>query len=223
LGFEERPSNRTSTSTANSPIHISPFPIHARSQSHPLQTKPTIPTRLNASTQDTPLVKRPRAPSDPFLDAPAPSRSYSSSPHSFVVPLSTSLSDTIEEPPSPVTPTQETEDIFNPRPTAKYAHQEIDEEFMRTWISPDLANPEFLQLLKVFPTFITRRATPRFPNNASDLHPRSDLETGRRLSVALGEIQVGTGKMWVSEQPRTEGWEGNWWTRLKNWWHQLFC
>ena len=168
-------------------------------------------------------MKRPRAPSDPFLDAPAPSRSYSSSPHSFVVPLSSSLSDTIEEPPSPVTPTQEIEDVFNPRPTAKYTHQEIDEEFMRTWISPDLANPEFLQLLKIFPTFITRRATPRFPNNASDLHPPSDLETGPRLSAALGEIQVGTGNMWVSGQPRTEGWEGNWWTRFKNWWHQWFC
>jgi hypothetical protein len=122
-----------------------------------------------------------------------------------------------------MTPSQELEDIFNPLPAATYGSQEIDEGFKRTWTSPDLANPEFLQLLKVFPTFITRHATPRFPNNASDLHPSSDIEADQGLSAAVGEIQVGTGKMWVSAQPRAEGWEGNWWTKFKNWWHRLFC
>ena len=93
---------------------------------------------------------------------------------------------------------------------------------MRTWTSPDLTNPEILQLLKVFPTFITRRATPRFPNNTPDSRA-ADLEAGRESLAAAGEIRIGTGQMWVSEQPRSDGWEGSWWTRFKKWWHQLFC
>ncbi|KAI0305451.1 hypothetical protein B0F90DRAFT_1666348 [Multifurca ochricompacta] len=222
LGFEESPSKRTSTSTLGSPIHNTSSPAHTRSRSQPLRLKLPVPTHRNLSTQEGPLAKRPRAPSDPFLDTPALSHSYSSSPLSSAVPLSASLSDTIEDPPSPITPPQEIEDIFNPRPTATYGPQEMDEESMRTWTSPDLTNPEILQLLKVFPTFITSRATPRFPKSASpNLRPSPDLEAGQESSAA--EIRIGTGKMWVSTRPRANGWEGNWWTKFKNWWHQLFC
>lgn len=178
---------------------------------------------MNPAAQDSSLAKRPRAPSDPFLDTPALSRSYSSSPHSNTIPLSTSLSDTIEDSPSPSTPPQELEDIFNPRATPPYGPQDIDEEYMRIWTSPDVTNPEFLQLLKVFPTFITRRATPRFPGSASNSRPQLDLEAGQELPVSVGEIRIGTGRMWVSALPRTEGWEGGWWTKFKNWWRGLFC
>jgi hypothetical protein len=94
---------------------------------------------------------------------------------------------------------------------------------MRTWVSPDLTNPEIFQLLKVFPTFITRRSTPRFPEKTPGSRPPPDLEAGQELSAAVGEIRIGTGRMWVSAQPRTEGWEGSWWTKVKNWWHRLFC
>jgi hypothetical protein len=173
------------------------------------------------TAQDSHLAKRPRAPSDPFLDTPAFSRSYSPSPRSSSIPLSTSLSDTIEDSSSPSTPPQELEDIFNPRPTVSYGSQDIDEEYMRTWTSPDLTNPEFLQLLKVFPTFITRRATPRFPDNTPDSRP-TDLEAGQE-PLAAAEIRIGTGRLWVSEQLRTRGWEGSWWTKLKDWWRQVFC
>jgi hypothetical protein len=91
---------------------------------------------------------------------------------------------------------------------------------MRIWVSPDLTNPEILQFLKVFPAFITRRATPRFP---SDSLSQPDLETGQESSAGAGEIEIGTGKMWISTRPRAEGWDGNWWTKFKNWWHRLFC
>jgi len=223
MGFDECLSARTSTSTLSSPIRPLPAPAaHARSQSQPLRSKPPIPARRNLAAQDSPLAKRPRAPSDPFLDTPAiSSRSYSPSPRSISIPLSASLSDTIDSS-SPSTPHQDLEDIFNPRPAATYGSQEIDEEYMRTWTSPDLTNPEILQLLKVFPTFITRRATPRFPNNAPDSRA-ADLEAGQDSLGAAGEIRIGTGRMWVSEQLRSSGWEGSWWTRFKNWWHQLFC
>jgi hypothetical protein len=94
---------------------------------------------------------------------------------------------------------------------------------MRIWTSPDLSNPELLQLLKVFPTFITRRATPRFPDSASNSRPPPDIEIGPELSSPVGEIRIGTGRMWVSGQSRSEGWKESWWTKFKNWWHQLFC
>jgi hypothetical protein len=175
--------------------------------------------RRNPTMQDASLAKRPRAPSDPFLDTPTLSH-YSSSPRSSAVPLSASHSDTIEDPPSPITPPPDIDDIFNPRPAASYGSIEIDEELMRIWVSPDLNNPEILQFLKVFPAFITRRATPRFP---SDSQPQPDLETGPESSSGAGEIEIGTGKMWVSTRPRAEGWDGNWWTKFKNWWHRLFC
>ncbi|KAI0268760.1 hypothetical protein BC834DRAFT_821036 [Gloeopeniophorella convolvens] len=217
LGFEESPSKRTSTSTLGSPTHGPSPPVHARSQSQPLSSKPPVPVRR----AQPPLAKRPRAPSDPFLDTPSVSQSYSSSPRSPAVPLSTSLSDTIDDPPSPITPPQEMEDIFNPRPAATYGTQELEEEYMRTWTSPDLANPEVLQLLKLFPTFVSRRATPRFPS-ATDARRSPDLEAGEEPPAA-GEVRVGTGKMWVSARMRTGGWEGTWWTRFKNWWRQLFC
>ena len=223
MGFEENLSQCT-PSTLNSPIHVSSLAAHARSQSQPLRSKPPASIRWNSSIQDAPLAKRSRAPSDPFLDTPALSHSYSSSPRSSAVPLSTSLSDTIEDPPSPITPPQEIDDIFNSRPATTYGTPEIDEEFMRTWVSPDLPNTEILQLLKVFPSFITRRATPRFPSDSSPhSHPLSDLEAGQQSPPETSEIQIGTGKMWLSTRMRTGGWEGNWWTKFKNWWHRLFC
>jgi len=199
-----------------------PASVHARSQSQPLRSKPPIPARRNLAAQDSHLAKRPRAPSDPFLDTPSISRSYTPSPRSSSIPLSASVSDTIEDSSSLNTSPQDLEDIFNPRPAVTYGSQEIDEEYMRTWTSPDLSNPEILQLLKVFPTFITRRATPRFPDNVPDSRP-ADLETGQESLATAGEIRIGTGKMWMSEQLRSDGWEGSWWTRFKNWWHQLFC
>jgi len=222
LGFEENPSQRASISTLSPPIHVSSLSVHARSQSQPLQSKPLAPMHRNPNPtmQNASLAKRPRAPSDPFLDTPTLSHSYSSSPRSSALPLSASLSDTIEDPPSPITPPPDIDDIFNPRPAASYGSLEIDEEFMRIWVSPDLTNPEILQFLKVFPSFITRRATPRFP---SDSLPQADLETGQESSARAGEIEIGTGKMWISTRPRAEGWDGNWWTKFKNWWHRLFC
>ncbi|KAI9442496.1 hypothetical protein H4582DRAFT_2110039 [Lactarius indigo] len=201
LGFEENPSQRTSTSALSSPVHVSSLQAHARSQSQPLQSKPLTPLRWNNPTPDAPLAKRPRAPSDPFLDTPTLSHSYSSSPRSSA----------------------EIDDIFNPRPAATYGSPEIDEDLMRIWVFPDLPNPEILQLLKAFPAFVTRRATPRFPSGSSHSHPPPDLEAGQESSAGAGEIEIGTGKMWISTRLRTEGWEGNWWTKFKNWWHRLFC
>jgi len=92
------------------------------------------------------------------------------------------------------------------------------EEYLRIWTSPDLPNPEILELLKIFPAFISRRALPRFPAPSSR-HP--DLEEGEGGEGT--RINFGTGSMWVSSKLRTDGWNGGWWSRFVLWWRRLFC
>ncbi|KAI0048264.1 hypothetical protein FA95DRAFT_1491123 [Auriscalpium vulgare] len=221
LGFEEAPSKRTSTSTVGSPTYTSTSPMHARSQSQPLRSKPPVPARRQHAPADVPSqAKRPRAPSDPFLDTPGLSHSYSSSPQS-AVHLSTSPSNATDGPPSPRTPS-ENEDLFNPRqrqpapPPIEYSLNESEEAYLRTWTSPNLPDPEILELLKVFPAFITRRTVPRFAQSAK---ARGDEE----MLPVEDELRFGTGKMWRSGLQRSGDRAGGWWVRFKLWWKRLFC
>ena len=43
------------------------------------------------------------------------------------------------------------------------AFTDEDQQYIRVWISPDLANPDILQLVKLFSAFAFRRPFPRFP------------------------------------------------------------
>lgn len=100
--------------------------------------------------------------------------------------------------------------------------EEVDDDVhLRIWTTPDLLNSEYLSLLTVFPSFVTRRALPRF-HVAS--HPRvADLEEGEEVRGEGKEIQFGTGMIWVSARRRGEGYKGGWWTRFVLWWRRLFC
>jgi len=162
-------------------------------------------------------TNRPRAPSDPFLDDHSPtssSRPYGKSSQAPLVP-----SDSIEEPLDPSAKLRGEEDELLDINTT---FDDTDGEHMRTWISTDLPNPEFISLLKVFPTFITRRPLPRFPVIPISHRP-PDLEEGEDDPVEGKEIRFGTGSMWVSSKPRRDGFEGGWWTRFLLWWRRLFC
>ena len=198
--------------------------MHSRSQSQPLYSKSPVPARR--TNQDTPiLAKLPRAPSDPFLDTTPVSRSFTStitksSSGNTAVPISASLSDT--DPPSPTTPLGEAYDIFPP-PFVDNGFEETEQQYMRTWTSPNLPDPEVLELLKVFPTFISRRTLPRFPPRPPPSRRLTDVEEGAEDDDPKNEIRVGTGQMWVSAQMRSEGWDGGWWVRFKLWWKRLFC
>ena len=79
----------------------------------------------------------------------------------------------VDEPPSPTAsygdnPVSITQDDFT--------YDDADEQHLRVWTSPDLANPEILQLVKLFPDFISRRPLPRFPVPNSSGH--MDIEEG---------------------------------------------
>ncbi|KAF7361662.1 hypothetical protein MVEN_00509600 [Mycena venus] len=181
LAFEETPSSKRASSAMNN--YTPPeSTVHSRSKSQPISSQ--MADKPDPPSPKVAMPKRARAPSDPFLDTPALSSSLSSSPSSGTA-----------------TPKA------NATGSAFYADDPFDEdeEFLRIWTSPDLSNPEYMDLLKVFPGFITRRTLPRFPVMPAP----KDIEEGFDVGGEGGRsLQFGTGTMWVSAVPRVDGWEG---------------
>ncbi|KAI0374094.1 hypothetical protein BV20DRAFT_936483 [Pilatotrama ljubarskyi] len=221
LAFEETTSLSRSPST-NSSVQYNAFaplsPIHSRSQSQPLPSESAAPT----SAKKTPPIssrtqtKRPRAPSDPFMDTPALSTSCSSANTG----LSTASSSAADEPITPRTPNAELDDLFMRAPPGRDFCE--SDGYMRTWTAPDLPNPEFLTLLTLFPPFITRNTLPRFPVTRLADRP-VDIEEGEVMDGERKVIKVGTGTMWLGTKRRADGWQGGWWTRFKLWLARVFC
>ncbi|KAJ7702997.1 hypothetical protein B0H17DRAFT_1175843 [Mycena rosella] len=205
LAFEETPSSKRASSAVNYDIATAAT-VHARSKSTPISSQSSV-----SAQSRTAQPKRARAPSDPFLDTPALSGSLSSSPSSGTSALL--ITPTTEEaPPSGAA-------FYADDPQSSLAFDDSDEEFLRIWTSSDLPNPEFIDLLAVFPTFITRRALPRFPVASVP----KDLEEGFDVGDEGKVLRFGTGSMWVSSIPRSDGWKGGWWTQFCMWWKQVFC
>lgn len=182
------------------------------------------PSGINASTTPTAMsaeTKRTRAPSDPFLDMPPLSHSASTQSSNTTTPHPPGN----EERAPPVTFNEQVDEDGEVPMLLPPLRSELDIEesdvHMRTWTAPDLSNPEYLSLLTVFPSFITRRPLPRF---AVAKNPRvADIEEGEDERGEGKEIRFGTGTMWVSSKHRSEGYRGHWWTRFVLWWRGLFC
>lgn len=170
--------------------------------------------------------KRARAPSDPFLDMPALSHSLpSASSHSSNVTVSPlpSTAENVEDDIPPIsTRDHDAEEDQQLAPLrSEMPAEEADDMYLRVWTTPDLPNPEYLSLLTIFPSFITRGSLPRFPVTS---HPRAaDIEEGEEDRGEDKEIRFGTGSMWVSVKQRGDGYKGGWWTRFVLWWRRLFC
>ncbi|KAJ3560737.1 hypothetical protein NP233_g10639 [Leucocoprinus birnbaumii] len=183
LAFEEQPSSKHFSAGYSSSKFSNLSPVHSRSQSQPLSSDPKqlpIPSSNSYS-------KRSRAPSDPFLDTPAPSRSVGTSSSN----LSSATTTTgISE---PLTPTIGFDDVSTPLRFENASENDIEEEYMRVWTSPDLTDPELLQLLNLFPAFVSRRALPRFP--VSTASRPADIEEGEDADESL-RVRFGTGSMW---------------------------
>jgi len=214
LAFEETAHSLSRTPSASG-LYTVP-PAHTRAQSQPLLSNSNPPKSPPIST--TTFAKRPRAPSDPFLDAPTPplSRSLASSSSS-----NNQLAD-LGDDASFSTPAVD-DDVFPPETSRPDPCFENDSQ-LRTWTSPDISNPEYLVLLKLFPAFVSSRPLPRFPVSplSKRLHDpevaEDDVNENGRLSVRFG-----TGTITLGPTERADGWEGGWWTRLKMWWRTLFC
>ncbi|PPQ68421.1 hypothetical protein CVT24_004842 [Panaeolus cyanescens] len=212
LAFEETPSFKIPSSTSYSHRKDLEIPAtHSRAQSQPLPSNQKPPEAAPAVQP-----KRARAPSDPFLDAPQ-SRSLGSSSHSpNAESILASTLEAEEPPPSPIRAPDISLAAFQEDST----YGDGDEQYLRVWTSPDLDNPEFLQLLKLFPSFVTRRPLPRFPVQSAR---HVDIEEGEDEGLEGRQIHFGTGSMWVSSKQRSDAWEGGWFTRFLLWWRKLFC
>lgn len=198
LGFEESPSSRAPSIYNSKDNFLST--IHGRSKSAPFPTHQTLPQAIN-----TP--KRTRAPSDPFLDSPN-SRTVASS--QYTTPPDGRA--------SPFIATGE-EIISSLNCEYGLGFDGPEEQYMRTWISPDLSDPEILELLKLFPSFVTRRPLPRFPAPSTRI---PDVEEGED-DMEGKQIHFGTGTMWVCvSKPREDGYHGSWWTQFVLFWKRLF-
>ncbi|KAF6764210.1 hypothetical protein DFP72DRAFT_999263 [Ephemerocybe angulata] len=236
LAFEDLSSSKIPSPYTSHTKDTSLASIHARSYSQPLASASmsTNPNFTSATTETTSIAKRARAPSDPFLDASpalargAPQADERGSPFGVSGP---SRSGYVGEDSEEGMGGVRRRDPFG---LEDGLEEEEPEEYMRTWIAPDLANPELLELLKLFPTFITRRPLPRFPQ-AGTVASGNGIGTQRRrrassdLERGYGEggggeerIRVGTGAMWVGERSRADGWEGSWWVRFVLWWKRVF-
>ncbi|PFH53834.1 hypothetical protein AMATHDRAFT_54369 [Amanita thiersii Skay4041] len=212
LAFEDVPSSRIASTIPESRLSGANT-THSRSQSQPLPSdqKPTpIP----------PLSKRARAPSDPFLDAPNIPQPIAtpSSPSTNTAVLTANSGPLGQVIQSPFSIPNDTVKISQGSISLDDTEEEED-DFLRIWTSPDLSNPEILDLLKLFPPFITRRPLPRFPPA-----PRhTDIEEGYDGGPEGRQVHFGTGSFWVSSKERGEGWDGGWWGRFVAWWRSTFC
>jgi hypothetical protein len=212
LGFEEAPSPKIPPSAYGHKTGSILPPLHSRAQSQPL---PAHQKPFDGASKIQ--SKRARAPSDPFLDAPQTRSTYSSPPLGNTESLLATAIE-VDEPPSPIASYGDNRiSIIQDDNT----YDDDDEQYLRVWTSPDLANPEILQLVKLFPAFVSRRPFPRFPVPIPSGHV--DIEEGDDDGLEGRHIQFGTGSMCVSSKQRTDAWEGGWWARFVMWWKRVFC
>lgn len=195
----------------------STLPTHSRVQSQPLLSQPHFshPGSSPPIVTKT-LAKRPRAPSDPFLDTPPLSRSLAT----------TSSASQIGDPPGTPddvsvnnTPTDDV--LQNLSPSRRDVFPEIEVQ-SRIWTVPDLTNPEYSSLLKLFPSFISDKTLPRFPAPSRSKR-KEDIEAGEEQTEEPSEIRFGTGMIRLGGPHRTGPWQGGWWTRFTLWCKTLFC
>jgi len=219
LAFEEVPSSGAKCPSFGSHMPSSSLSIgKSISVSTPSTSRAPKPSPISVATHS----KRARAPSDPFLDMPALSHSLpsASSYSSGVTIPPPSATENPEDGPPPHDPDVEEELQLAPL-RSDLPSEEVDDVYLRIWTTPSLSNPEYLSLLTVFPSFITRGSPPRF---SVPTHPRvTDIEEGEEERVEGEEIRYGTGSMWVSAKQRGGGYKGGWWTRFILWWRRVFC
>ena len=215
LGFEDAlsPNSRSSSVSALG----STLPTQPRVQSQPLPSQPLLRNPGSTPSISTKtLAKRPRAPSDPFLDTPPLSRSLATA----------SSASQIGDPPG--TPDDvsvnniPTDDVLqNLSPSRRGVFPEIEAQ-SRIWTVPDLTNPEYSSLLRLFPPFVSAKTLPRFPAPSKSKRKPGIEEGGEPMDEPF-EIRFGTGMIRLNGPHRTGQWRGGWWARFTSWCKTLFC
>lgn len=195
----------------------STLPTHSRVQSQPLPSQPLI-SHLGLSSSPPiatkTLAKRPRAPSDPFLDTPPLSRSLATTSSASQIG---DLPGTPDDASVNVTLTDDV--LLNASPSRRGVFPEIEAQ-SRIWTAPDLTNPEYASLLRLFPSFISSKPLQRFP---APPKRKQDIEEGEEQTEEPFEIRFGTGMIRLGGPYRTGPWRGGWWARFSLWCKTLFC
>lgn len=102
-------------------------------------------------------------------------------------------------------------------------YDRMEEQHLRVWVAPDLSNPEYLSLLSLFPSSISRREVPLFESQGHKGKKR-DIESGMDNEGEKSEIQCGSGKMWIGNTERSLlVMKGGVWDRFVSWCRSLLC
>ncbi|KAG6378319.1 hypothetical protein JVT61DRAFT_14040 [Boletus reticuloceps] len=190
LAFEEVPSSGAKCSLGSHLPSSSLSIGNSISISTPSTSRAPKPSPISMATHS----KRARAPSDPFLDMPALSHSLpsASSYSSGVTIPPPSIAENPEDGPPSHDP--DVEEELQLAPLRSDVPSEEDDVYLRIWTTPSLPNPEYLSLLTVFPSFVTRGSPPRFPISS---HPRvTDIEEGeererKARKFAMARVRCG--------------------------------
>jgi hypothetical protein len=112
------------------------------------------------------------------------------------------------------------------------------EHHIRTWVIPSyLSNPEIAKLVTVFPSSVERASVPRFKSaikqkskkKRKGQHPNAEVDLEAQDADESGApdereyVRHGTGRMWIGDSERDEGWRGTMWDRFIGWWRKVFC
>lgn len=118
--------------------------------------------------------------------------------------------------------------------------QDLTAPRLRLWTFPShITDPEIDDLLALFPSFLTgstgvknlRIPLVRPPRKGDDLESQIPSESsswpivfGIHVPPEASDrfVRPGTGRLWVSEELRLEGWRGSFWQRVAKWFRQLF-
>ena len=211
LGFEETPSSKIPPSACGHSSGSGLLPLHSGAQSQPL---PSHQKPFDSASKFQ--SKHVRASSDPLLEAPQTRSIPPSANLNTESPPSTPIE--VDDPPSPIASYR---DNLISTTQDDTTYNDEDEQYLRVWISPDLANPEILQLVKLFPAFVSRRPFPRFPVPQANSSGHVDNEGDD--DGLEGHIQFGAGSMCVSSKQRNDAWQGGCCTRFVMWWKRKFC
>lgn len=144
---------------------------------------------------------------------------------------------------TPVSPVLLPPSSPSPAPSEDEEEADAEEEAdlnkarFRIWTFPaHITDQEAENLMSLFPRYLQRPDT-RFP---FPRHRLKDLELGsgpwhtvmvEGVQVSLpkvecedeaGVVRAGTGRVWVGNDERLDGWMGGTWFRFKRWWRRLF-
>jgi hypothetical protein len=210
LGFEDVRAAKRFDSWSRPGSPTGTYAAIDRRYSMPLDVVSAQPTAASSGSIAT-TTARARAPSDPFLDRP-PALSHS---------LGSSTARSPPTPTSELPPPQVALLVPGMTDGEAVVNDEADaDDYTRIWVAPDLPDAELNTLLRLFPSFVSQRALPRFPARP-EADGRGHVDPEADAGTDTDAVRYGTGRILLGVGLRSAGYHGSWWLRFIAWWKQL--